>query len=83
MFDAGRLVAADHHALLVVARGGVVGVDDGVGGEAERGLLLGPLVDGVHVRNLLHLDELADSGNTAQRADEQSQFLSVARDMRC
>ena len=43
------LVAADLHALLVVARRGVVGVDDSVGGHAVGVVRLSPGVDGVDV----------------------------------
>ena len=43
------LVGADGHALLVVARGGVVRVDDGVGGHTVGVVGLGPGVDGVDV----------------------------------
>ena len=44
-----RLVAALDHALLVVAGGLVVGVDDGVGGHTVGVVGLGPGVDGVDV----------------------------------
>lgn len=55
------LVAANFHALLVVAGGGVVGVDDCVSGEAVSAAGLGPGVDGVHVwrRNMSDLFVLA------------------------
>ncbi len=43
------LVAADGHALLVVAGGLVVGVSDGVGGDTVGVVGLGPGVDGVDV----------------------------------
>ena len=43
------LVARDVHALLVVARGLVVGVDDGVGGHTVGVVGLGPGVDGVNI----------------------------------
>jgi hypothetical protein len=43
------LIAAGGHALLVVAGGLVVGVDDGVGGHAVGVVGLGPGVDGVDV----------------------------------
>ena len=43
------LVAALDHALLVVAGGLIVGVDDGVGGHAVGVVGLGPGVDGVDV----------------------------------
>ena len=46
---ADRLVAALDHALLVVAGGLIVGVDDGVGGHAVGVVGLGPGVDGVDV----------------------------------
>jgi hypothetical protein len=44
------LVAAGNLALLVVAGGLVVGVDDGVGGHAVGVVGLGPGVDGVDIR---------------------------------
>ena len=44
-----RLIGADGHALLVVAGGLVVGVGDGVGGNAVGVVGLGPGVDGVDV----------------------------------
>ena len=44
-----RLIGADGHALLVVAGGLVVGVDDGVGGDTVGVVGLGPRVDGVDV----------------------------------
>jgi hypothetical protein len=44
-----RLIAAGGHALLVVARGLVVGVDDRVGGHAVGVVGLGPSVDGVDI----------------------------------
>jgi hypothetical protein len=43
------LVAALDHALLVVAGGLIVGVDDGVGGHAVGVVGLGPGVDGVDI----------------------------------
>jgi hypothetical protein len=43
------LVSAGGHALLVVARGLVVGVDDGVRSHSVGVVRLGPLVDGVDV----------------------------------
>jgi len=43
------LIAALDHALLVVARGLIVGVDDGVRGHAVGVVGLGPGVDGVNV----------------------------------
>jgi hypothetical protein len=42
-------IATDLHALLVVARGAVVGVNDGVGRDAVGVVGLSPRVDGVHV----------------------------------
>ena len=42
-------IATDLHALLVVARGAVVGVNDSVGGEAVGVVGLGPRGDGVHI----------------------------------
>jgi hypothetical protein len=44
-----RLIGADGHALLVVLGGLVVGVDDGVGGNAVGVVGLGPGVDGVDI----------------------------------
>ena len=43
------LIAALDHALLVVAGGLIVGVDDGVGGHAVGVVGLGPGVDGVDI----------------------------------
>ena len=44
-----RLIAALDHALLVVAGGLIVGVDDGVRGHTVGVVRLGPGVDGVNV----------------------------------
>ena len=44
-----HLIAALDHALLVVAGGLIVGVDDGVGGHTVGVVRLGPGVDGVNV----------------------------------
>ena len=44
-----RLISKDSHALLVVARGLVVGVDDRVGGHSVGVVGLGPSVDGVDI----------------------------------
>ncbi len=43
------LVATVLHALLVVARGGVIGVNDGVRGDAVGVARLSPGVDGVNI----------------------------------
>ena len=52
-----RLVAAGGHALLVVAGGLIVGVDDGVGGHAVGVVGLGPGVDGVDIVEHGHGEE--------------------------
>jgi len=54
-------------------RGGVVRVDDGVGGHTLGGAGLGPGVDGVHVGNLDELLELADSGEHCAKGDRDQQ----------
>ena len=48
-FHPVRLVSAGNHALLVVAGRLIVGVDDGVGGDAVGVVWLSPGVDGVDV----------------------------------
>jgi hypothetical protein len=57
------LVGADGHALLVVARGGVVRVDDGVGGHTVGVVGLGPGVDGV---DIIELGEEEEGEHPAQ-----------------
>ena len=52
-----RLIGADGHALLVVAGGLIVGVDDGVGGHAVGVVGLGPGVDGVDIIELGHHED--------------------------
>ena len=49
IYRADCLIAALDHALLVVAGGLIVGVDDGVGGHAVGVVGLGPGVDGVDI----------------------------------
>jgi len=48
-FAPNNLVVAGSDALLVVAGGLIVGIDDGVGGDAVSVVRLSPRVDGVHV----------------------------------
>ena len=48
-----RLVVAGDDALLVVAGGLIVGIDDGVGGDTVGVVRLSPGVDGVDVRDIL------------------------------
>ena len=52
-----RLVATGSHALLVVGRGLIVGVDDGVGGNTVGVVRLSPGVDGVDVIEHGHGEE--------------------------
>ena len=47
------LVVAGGHALLVVGRGLIVRVDDGIRGDTVGIVRLGPSVDSVDVRNVL------------------------------
>jgi hypothetical protein len=62
------LVVAGNDALLVVAGRLVVGVDDGVRGDAVGVVRLSPGVDGVDVRNVLEHGATEESEHFAARS---------------
>ena len=68
------LVSAGNHALLVVAGRLIIGIDDGVGGDAVGVMGLSPGVDGVDVgvgveeeREHLHKPVSVDDGSDRSR----------------
>ena len=64
-------VTADLHALLVVARRRVVGVNDGVRGDAIGVVGLGPIVDGVDVsEECLHVVAIGVQSELGERGLE-------------
>ena len=62
-----RLVVAGDDALLVVAGGLIVGVDDGVRGHTVGVVRLGPGVDGVDVRDILEHGGTEEGEHSAKR----------------
>ena len=72
-----RLVVAGSNALLVVASRLIVGVDDGVRGDAVGVVRLRPRVDGVHVRNVLK--SLAKKGEHVLKKNKRGRLISCTR----
>jgi len=68
-FAPNNLVVAGSDALLVVAGGLIVGVDDGVGGNTVSIVRLRPGVDGVHVRNVLEHGGTEDGEHCCKKND--------------
>ncbi len=62
------LVVAGGHTLLVVARGLIVGVNDGVRGDAVGVVRLGPGVDGVDVRDVFEHSGAEEGEHSAEEA---------------